>query len=168
MKSSWYGPCRIIFSKPFEHREKGRKLRSKEYFCSNCGTPRPETEMKEVRVSSWKATLALILGIISMIAPFFALIWPIAMGVLGLTSSIVAIVFAILSRKETNHQLSGIALVGMILAILGLCIALIVLMLLYESSVVLAPSSRVFVPSPPSTVTFVPDSTLIVSLSVPP
>ena len=63
-----------------------------------------------------------------MIAPFFALIWPIQMGVLGLTSSIVAIVFAILSRKETNRRLSGIALVGMILAILGLCIALIVLM----------------------------------------
>ena len=106
----------------------GRKLRSKEYFCSNCGTPRPETEMKEVRVSSWKATLALILGIISMIAPFFALIWPIPMGVLGLTSSVVAIVFAILSRRETNRRLSGIALVGMILALLGLCIALIVLM----------------------------------------
>ena len=105
----------------------GRKLRGKEHFCSNCGTPRPEEAAKEVRVSSWKATLALILGIVSVIAPLFALIWPIAMGVLGLTSSTVAIIFAVLSRRDTNHRLNGIALVGTILAILGLCSALIVL-----------------------------------------
>lgn len=106
----------------------GKKLNPKEKFCSNCGTQCPITEeTREERVFSWKATLALILGILSVVSPLLGLVWPVPMGVLGIVSGIVAIIFAILSRKETNRRLSVMALFGLILGILGLCISLIVL-----------------------------------------
>ena len=44
------------------------------------------------------------------------------------TGEIVAIIFGILSRKETNRKMSVMALVGLILGILGLCVSIIVLM----------------------------------------
>ena len=106
----------------------GRKMKAKERFCSDCGAPRPAEEIRKERISSWKATLSLMLGILSLLAPLFSGIWPVAMGVLGIVSGIMAIIFAILSRKETNRQLSGMALTGIILGIFGLCISLIVLM----------------------------------------
>lgn len=107
----------------------GRKMKSKEKFCCNCGAPRPMTEETPVeRVFSWKATLALILGIVSFVSTFFGSLWPIAMGVLGLVSGIAAIVFAILSKKETHRRLSTMAFFALILGILGLCISLISLM----------------------------------------
>ncbi len=107
----------------------GRKMKSREKFCSNCGGERPITEETPVeRVFSWKATLALILGIVSFVSTFLGLIWPIAMGVLGVVSGIVAIIFAILSKKETNRRLSVIAFLGLLFGILGLCISLIMLM----------------------------------------
>ena len=106
----------------------GRKMKAKERFCSDCGAPRTADETVQERVSSWKATLSLILGIVSFLAPLLTDIWPIPLGVLGVVSGVVAILFAILSIKETNRRLSGMALAGAILGILGLCISLIVLM----------------------------------------
>ncbi len=106
----------------------GKKLKKEARFCSFCGTARPETTPAIERVFSWKATLSLILGIVSVVAPLFSLLWPVAMGILGIISGIVAIIFGILSRKETNRKMSVLALIGLILGILGLCVSIIVLM----------------------------------------
>lgn len=118
-------------------------------FCAVCGTPLKfspdvqEEKSKEytqevttvvpvsgeqplVPARKWKAIVSFVLGLVSVLSPCLCCIAPLAMGIVGLLAGITALVFAILSRKDTGRHFCGLAIAGLILSIFGIFISLVV------------------------------------------
>lgn len=75
-----------------------------------------------------KAIVSLIFGLIGLLSPCLCCcISPLAMGLIGLLASVVAILFAVFSKKDTGGRMCGMAIAGLILAIFGILISLIVI-----------------------------------------
>ncbi len=133
----------------------GHKLEVNSKFCSECGAacagpaaapvtkpaaaPAVSTEVspaeavkeapnKVRKARSWKEIVALSTGLAGFLIPCICCcISPLVTGILGFVSSVTAIVFAILSRKDTNRRFSGMAFAGLFLGVFGVLISALVL-----------------------------------------
>lgn len=136
--------------------ECGNQLRENAKFCNVCGASQMQTpaanmtsqtesapqqvsaiqtdnvsagvpaSQPAVPVRKWKAIVSFVTGLVSILSPCLCCIHPLAMGIVGLICGIVALVFAILSRKDTGGHFSGMAIAGLILSIFGIFISLVV------------------------------------------
>ena len=76
-----------------------------------------------------KATISMVCGIVGLVLNIVACFC--CIGYAGIPLSIVAIVMAVMSKKENNGQLSSQAKVGLITAIIGLAILVVVVILAF-------------------------------------
>lgn len=125
--------------------ECGNELREQAKFCDVCGTPRVERTtftqpQKETSVEDntpvmratttsphkWKAIVSLVAGLVSVLAPCLCCIDSLVMGILGFICGVTALVFAFLSRKDTDGHFCGMSIAGLILSIFGIFISLVV------------------------------------------
>lgn len=103
-------------------------------FCSACGTAlnfphgiqEDAKEQPPVSARKWQAIVSFVLGLVSVLSPCLCCIAPLAMGIVGLLAGITALVFAILSRRDTGGHFCGFAIAGVILSIFGIFISLVV------------------------------------------
>lgn len=80
-------------------------------------------------VKSGKATASLVLGIIGLLVPCLCCCFTKFAAIVGIILSVLAIVLAVSSKKDTNGKMLGSAKAGLVLGIIALVLALILFLI---------------------------------------